>query len=470
MTRRDVLSYTVVMALLAILGGVAWLTQHPQSGLLRWAADRPLIGPWAERFRRAYGQPPPPSEEEAPQVEFVFIPSRRQPRADSGGERNQGRIWISAGIAIHDRPDLTSPVVDRTAALADFPVVERRGAWIRIRGGGQRGGDTREGWVSLHVDRNDPRPPLGDEPAPPLPMTGRRADPERLARARSLFGGEEALGHLGPYELVTDTGDGELIRFLQRLVIQLENVYVARYGLRPIGTARESVVLFHREEDYRAYRAGWTAIRDLKSAGHAGYGLVALYRDALSRDLIAATLLHELLHLLNRRALGPALPPWLDEGLADDLSRSTIDAEGRLQPGTVALTIERTENRIVRHGAVADHAVVAAALGEARLTPLPSLLERSWAEFVAPGSIGLNYAQSALWVRYLLDGEEGRHADSFRAFLVAVARGSPATAAALRERLDRTWAELELGFRVWILSRQVELESLEQGSTGAGDG
>ena len=60
--RWDPLPWLLILVL-ALLGGVALLTQFPDSPVLDRLAEWPVIGPAAQRFRELY-RPPPQADEE----------------------------------------------------------------------------------------------------------------------------------------------------------------------------------------------------------------------------------------------------------------------------------------------------------------------------------------------------------------------------------------------------------------------
>jgi hypothetical protein len=209
---------------------------------------------------------------------------------------------------------------------------------------------------------------------------------------------------------------------------RVETAYRERYGREPVGEPTEVIVLYAREKDYRAYQNQDRTLAALPASGHSGYGIVALFDGGRPESEVAATLVHELTHLLNRRALGPFLPSWLDEGLADDLARSHTDESAALHQ-------------------------LARSLKADGLRPLPELLRLDWQGFMRDGG-NLNYAQSSFWVGYLLEGEGGALASRFRLFLDAVAHGGPPTAEALQEILGRPWEDLQAGFNGWVLAQR----------------
>jgi hypothetical protein len=289
---------------------------------------------------------------------------------------------------------------------------------------------------------------------PVRPVEARRPDAARLKKARARFSGPESAGFLGPYALYTDLQDPARRQFLDRLAAQMEDAYRNRYGRQLLGQPAEAIVLYAREQDYLAFQDQDSRLARLSASGHSGYGIVALYDEGRTRFEVGSTLVHELAHLLNRRALGPLLPSWLDEGIADDLAQSKVDDEsGRLVPGTLGGMTVRAGARIQMYGPRAALQQLVVGLEEGKTLPLPQLLALDWDDFVRTEG-NLNYAHSSFWVRYLLDGEGGALAPRFRSYLDAVAAGKPPTPELLRLKLERSWGDLESGFRIWVLSQR----------------
>ncbi len=231
---------------------------------------------------------------------------------------------------------------------------------------------------------------------------------------------------MGAYDLYTDVDDAEVLSFLNRVAQGVEASYVERYGLAPIGRAAETIVLYRREADYRAVQGTWQEIRGLAARGHTGYGLVLVYVGSRPAAEVGVTLVHELAHLLNRRAIGPALPPWLDEGIADDLSQCRTDDSGRLILGTLAaVRTDFGETYELRQGLAALSLVATSLAAGDRV--LPRVVDLGREEFLRGPDIGLHYAESAFLVRCFLADECGsKSAAGFRLFLRAISAGEAA--------------------------------------------
>ncbi len=359
-------------------------------------------------------------------------------------------LHARAGTVIRRAPNAKAPRIAVLAEPADLPRIGQQGAWVEVRW------QEKTGWVSLagQADAADNQPLLGSAAEPTHPVAARKPDPGRLARARGLLG--SALGkspkstRLGPYPLVTDLSAPERIAFLDRVAGQVEALYRERYGRTPIGAPAETVLLFENEGAYRTYQDAEGALAGAEASGHSGYGLVAVWDGGRPTREIAETLVHEIVHLLNRRAIGPQLPPWLDEGMADDLAHSRIGDDGALDPATLGGTAFRAGGRIQYFGAKAALRQLVEAQGEGAAPSLPDLLAMPWETFVGTRA-DLHYAQASFFVRYLLAAESGALAPAFRTFLTQVAEGGEPSAEALEKALGRTWPELEAGFRAWVV-------------------
>lgn len=432
----------LLTSLLALLGGYAWLTRHPDAEILRRAESWPYVGPLASGLRQRYATPPPAGSGDAAPPNTEAAEYVVEPRVPPVGD---GYVWVLPGTAMYREPSETSPKILQFDAIANVTRLESRGDWYRVWRRGQ------EGWVHLEGYRDD-EPPYGREPEPPRPLPSIAPAGAALAAARELLGAAERALAAGPYALYTDSGDDALAARLDRVAAHLGDAYAERYGCRPEAgdEPREVVVLYDDEADYRRLQNRSPELLGLRAGGHTGSGLVLLYVGGRAPWEVSATLIHELVHTLNRRSLGPALPSWLDEGLADDLASSEVGDDGRIVPGTLGGERRREENRFTMRGGVAALWQLRDEVRAGSLVHVRELLHLDWDDFVRSDRAGLNYATSAFWVRFLLDGEDGRYAAAFRDYLRAVARGEPTAPEALRQRLGLPWNVVNARFQLWI--------------------
>jgi Bacterial SH3 domain len=468
--RRNILPVFSLICILGVMAFAAWLTWNPDAELVRRAEEWPLVGPWATRFRERYLPPLPPPQASA--AESWEIRRLGPPDAAAGEDRRQdGRprdrriesadvVWVLPGAALRREPSATAELIEEFDAVATVGKIERRGDWFHVRHSGS------QGWVYLEGYDERGGPPYGETPEPPQALPPRPPDAATLALARELLGEREHVRRFGPYTAYTDFEDAELFAHLDGLAAQIEDLYRDRYGLAPLGTPAAAVVLYRSELAYRVLEKRSPVLADLHSAGHASRGIAVLYAGHSGRGEIGTTLTHELVHFLNRRALGPALPPWIDEGLADGLATARVGADGRIEPRALGGERREADGRMRIDGALATLYRLRGAIADGSLPPLLELTRLDWDAFVRSGRRQLYYGTSAFWIRYLLDGGDPALGDGLRRFLAGVAAGEPATPEALRDLLGRDWTALDAGFRQWLSSHPDLPSEAPPGGTG----
>lgn len=150
--RRDPLPWLLLL-LLTLLAGVAYLTAHPEHPLLDRLAGMSLIGPAAARFRELYRPPAahPPGQpagagEAAVEYEVIVVEPPTPPPSGPVASPRLGSVWLGAGAALRRTPEEDGAVVEIVATLRKLTLVERRGGWRRVSRVELAGGLT-EGWV-----------------------------------------------------------------------------------------------------------------------------------------------------------------------------------------------------------------------------------------------------------------------------------------------------------------------------------
>ena len=443
--RRDPLPLVLVL-ILVVLGSVVWLMRDPDHPVLDVLTGLPVVGPAAERFREAYRPPPPrPVEEGAPAAEITVV--RREPPPGAATSRPLGRVWVRAGTDLRRAPDAAGPVVATLSGLRRMQVRERRGDWRRVSQVGLEG-SLLEGWVR-QADLAEPSREELWQADPVLPLAAATPAEEVLAQARELMAEGARELPCGPFRLLTDV-EGPVVSSCARLAGQLDGLYAERTGLQPVGEAAEAILLFRRFGAYALFRTRISPDSRRHAFAAPARGFVALAAQGRPTAQVRASLVHELVHLLNRRYLGPALPSWLDEGLAEELAMSHIAEDGTLDPDSLGRWQTQSGSLQMMGG---GQVVMEALLVDMRRGDLPTLerlVRFGRSEFQADESYQAHYSLSALWVRYLLSGGPAEERRGFRAFLAAVAAGEPLDEGLLRGHLGAGWRDLESGFRLWL--------------------
>ena len=450
----------LLVLLVTVLGALTWLTRHPDSELVRRAEDLPLVGSWASKLKAAYSPLRIPGEvedgdraNEAPTQTRIEIIEVSPEWANA-----RPQVWLEAGTRVRAAPAPDSSETATIELFGNYSVIESRGDWYRIS---RYFADGRviQGWVLLE-GYEEPTADRLRRPAPVLPLAAVASDPSDLRRARSLMSRGGVEGRCGPYSLHTD--QAAAVRDLcGPLVGELEEVYRQRFGLTPVGEPAEAILMFGSRDAYRAFVAEDGRIPADKS-GHAvpARGYVALYTEDQPVEAVASTLVHELTHLINRRALGPALPPWLSEGLADDLAESRIGDSGRLIPGVLGGFSVASDGYVRHFGGLVSVRRLAEVLDGEGLPNLRQLVQMDWDEFHAGSEATLLYALSSSWVRFLLSDALGSDPAGFRSFLSAVSEGESLDPGLLEQHLDSDWELLEARFRAWLRFQAAPLSSL----------
>ena len=440
----------VVLLLVTVLGAFAWLTRHPDAEILRRAEEWPLVGRSAARFRAAYSasslveQGPEGLQRSAIDGD-ITEPGRELQQADRVSARPQ--VWVEPGTAVQVSPQGDSEVLATVELLGNYSVIERRGDWFHVyRYAVDRG--ALEGWVLLegYVEPSSERLDRAD---PVLPMAAVPPSPDSVLRARSFMDGGGIEASCGPYLLYTDAGSKS--EMCGQVASPLDATYRDRYGLRPMGEPAEAIFWFRSRDAYEAFIADDERIPPDK-AGHAlpARGYLALHSEDQPSEAVASTLVHELTHLINRRALGPALPPWLSEGLADDLAESRLDPSGRLVPGELGGYRSESGNVIQYYGGVVSAARLEEAVDRSSLPTLGRLAEMGSGEFHAAPQERLLYALSSFWIRFLLSDAPGSDPAGLRAYLEAVASGESITPDLLLRHLSGDARQREASFETWV--------------------
>lgn len=490
---RDLLTWTTIILVLGALLGVAWLSRNPESPHLEAAQDWPVVGELAERFREAYlGSPSSAAgRKEAregktevvvirqPVEEPIRLPQTRRPAGgpdeatpdrelaaraglrlapEGGGSASPSqpepspaplfadwedayselvleRDWFLPDQPIHAGADSATPVKDRLGSISYLPVLTYGEGWVKVRYQGEEGWIDR-GWKPGHPKKGAKRGILRRRRDP----TERR-DHRAVSLGGRIMGIEGAKGDLAGYKLYSDVEDGELLAFVEGAAEIVEEAFFSRYGRIPSWAATHGMLIFAEHADYRRFSVESGHPRLSGHTGHARAGLVVTFVGERTRRQVARTVVHEITHLLVRRAMGYGIPAWLNEGMATDLGSLWVEGPpDRLTPGPGG----GLRFSIVLDGDRAAHLNRLATSG--RLLPLGALSVPT-KDFYAGRLKGQRYSQSAALIQFLLEGEKGAMASGFRTFLKEIAHGESAD---LLASVGRDAAALERSFHRWI--------------------
>lgn len=342
-------------------------------------------------------------------------------------------LRLDRGMVLRRQPKKDAPTVFLLPEAALLRVIDQQDAWYRVDATSL--GADGPSWLYLE---DGPSRELRVQSVWQTPRPSRALSASRRALALEHLGSDWTAGRCGPYPLLTDVNQAAALQACHRLAESLDAVYRQRFGVTPVGTAGETLILFRQLEAFRDF----VRAEGLSSVGYAGHanasgGYLALYLGEQDLDDFAVTLVHELTHLVSWRALGGPLPRWLSEGLADGIGESAT-AQGISQPrGMDGLEAEAQRLRSASGG-------------------FPSSLEL--ASLDAQGFDARpqdrHYEHSSLLVRFLMLDDE--LAPRFRSYLGDLAAGQGVAGQgddpeSLRHRLDISWDELDQRFSRWLI-------------------
>ncbi len=393
------------------------------------------------------------SEAPSEEPEILGIAADFLPLAANDSERHSA----TPGTRLYSQADLTSTILAMIDVAVELEVLARHGPWVEVRYASWKG------WITTQ-DQPDTGP------------TATRSDPElaawRLALARDILGqgsnsASQPAHKLGTFNLLTDVENRRLLHLLANIADHLPAAYSERFGIE-LGHGNssgsgETVILFAREEAYRAYESRVRPETDRGTLGHADQGLAVLYVGRQGPDDVAAILVHELTHVLNRRHLRKTPPPWLEEGMAHDLAFCQIDGLGRLELATLGGRSVVIEEHFYQPGGFIDFDRSIHVTGpkaswdllrkrwrQGDTLSLELLIDLVSREFFDPDDRPLRYDTSTFFIRYLLDSGDRELADRFQAYLASLADDNAEPAAGLASFLAEDWDTLEQGFTSWL--------------------
>jgi hypothetical protein len=189
------------------------------------------------------------------------------------------------------------------------------------------------------------------------------------------------------------------------------------------------VVVFERRLTFENYKSA-TRRMEWASGFYYPAGMIAMYREMPTSEILLSTLLHEGTHaFLDRHVVRPGrgFPRWIDEGFAEYIGNSRVKKK-QLVPGkTQRSQIYRTPFGLMMgesHQTLSVEEVRAAVRKKTALT-VSDLVEADRETFYGEKR-DLYYPMSWLLVHFLNHGMDDRGSERFADFLLYVAEGYPA--------------------------------------------
>lgn len=337
-------------------------------------------------------------------------------------------LEVAEDLELRTEPDWLAPTLGVLPAGSVATVLERRGHWMLVSL------DAESGWCF--------------DPAAPKPTRLRHGGPEVLERLRALVGPAETR-RVGPIRVSGTVSDRRFERTLERAVEAVPLALLERLGLATDGEGEEVLLLVPDSPEWRELSAEL-------GAGHLGFATfgVAAVSTAGERELVRATVVHEVTHLLLRRAFAGEPPRWLDEAIAEDLAWSRSGADGAVLLGTLrgrSATIERADEATQRLGGGRAALEGLARRWRPGRPTVASVIDGAEEQWMGSDA-GFAYALAVATLRAALEVDEAA-AQRVRTAVVVAASGSSLGAAELLEALSLDEAGLDQLVWRWLQRR-----------------
>jgi len=218
------------------------------------------------------------------------------------------------------------------------------------------------------------------------------------------------------YRIFTNLSQRETVPFGRHMDALFEQYDKRFRGLGAKQIERMPLYLFKTEQQYNRFLQE----RDIDATHSGGMFFVthqvrglATWAESRSRRKTFEVLQHEGFHQFAWHAIGPNLPVWLNEGLAQYFEHAVLDEDGRMSLGlTSRARIERVQAAIKRGDAVP-------------IIALMRVTGKQWANLLRdhPDRANLLYAQSWSLAYFLIHANNGEHKPKLMDYLKRLANG-----------------------------------------------
>lgn len=223
-------------------------------------------------------------------------------------------VLLPEGARLHLEPDASSISIAVVEESLEVVPEAKRDGWILVRYAG------RKGWVRpgpptpLFEGRRNPAPPSDAAPAP--------GDPFRYGAVFPSGLGRELIADR--WQLRTDLEDEALLTRIRQVIDKAPPRFETWWKLSSRAYSGQVLYLFARKEDARAL--------DPLACGRVRNGVVTATVVPGDPDATVRRALHQAGHLYAIQLLGSAVPPWLEEGIADSFAAIGEKGPGLQEP------------------------------------------------------------------------------------------------------------------------------------------
>lgn len=251
------------------------------------------------------------------------------------------------------------------------------------------------------------------------------------------------------YRIFTNLSQRETVPYGRHMDALFEQYDKRFRGLGDKPIERMPLYLFETEQQYdrflQEHDIDATHSGGMFFVTHKVQGL-ATWTDSRSRRKTFEVLQHEGFHQFAWHAIGPSLPVWLNEGLAQYFEHAVIDEDGRMSLGLTS------RPRIDR---------VKAAIKANDILPIATLTRvktKQWAEVLrrSPDRANLLYAQSWSLAYFLIHSNDGEHQPKLIDYLKRLSSGERSSDALLMSFGKDGLQPLSEDWRRFALNQQTD--------------
>lgn len=223
-------------------------------------------------------------------------------------------VLLPEGARLHLEPDASSISIAVVEESLEVVPEAKRDGWILVRYAG------RKGWV-----KPGPPTPLFEARRATAPASDTAPAPWDSFRNGAVF--PSGLGReltVDRWQLRTDLEDEALLTRIRRAIDRAPPSFEAWWKLSSKAYSGQVLYLFARREDVRAL--------DPLACGRIRNGVVTAAVVPGDPDATVRRALHQAGHLYAVQLLGSAVPPWLEEGIADSFAAIGEKGPGNQEP------------------------------------------------------------------------------------------------------------------------------------------
>ena len=203
------------------------------------------------------------------------------------------------------------------------------------------------------------------------------------------------------------------------------------------------VLMFAREQDYLSVLRARYGVNATGSGGmffiSPEGAALAFFTESLPRSRVFHVVQHEGFHQYAHSRFVGALPPWLNEGLAEYFGEAIV-VDGRVIVGQSSIgPVERIKKAIEQNRTI-------------DFLRLLTMSSDDWNANVRAGDASIQYMQSWSMVQYLSWADNGRYQRAFEAYIQLIHAGTPSDRAFVQAFGTSDLRNFEEAWRTWARS------------------